>query len=275
MIGHFLIDGELPKEGLDWSSRLFKYGDGFFETMRFFGGRIQHAYLHQQRCLQSQKLLKMPDPEVSFETLEQTIAKYCMMKGISSARIRLGFYREADGFYRPKNPITRSICEIYELDYEGYPFNTEGLILGSFKELTKNSNYTSLLKSTSALIYVMAGLHAKETDVDDVIIFNDSGRVCESMSSNLFAVIGDFIITPPLDEFCVDGIMRKIVLQLARDYGYEVAERPLSEIDLNGADEIFLTNAAYGIQWVGNFQGKNYRNVVSRVLSGKLVDGRW
>jgi branched-chain amino acid aminotransferase len=69
--------------------------------------------------------------------------------------------------------------------------------------------------------------------------------------------------------------MRKIVLQLARDYGYEVAERPLSEIDLNGADEIFLTNAAYGIQWVGNFQGKNYRNVVSRVLSGKLVDGRW
>ena len=273
MIGHFLVDGNIPKEGLQWSSRLFKYGDGFFETMRFFDGRIQHSYIHQQRAEKSLRLLKMPEPEVGFESLEQNIIEYCSKNNIASARVRLGFYREADGFYRPKNAISRSLCEIYELDFRGYPINSEGLILGSFKELTKNSNYTSLLKTTSALIYVMAGLHAKETDVDDVVIFNDSGRVCETMSSNLFAVIGDFIITPPLDEFCVDGVMRRIVLQIARDYGYEVAERPLSEIDLNGADEIFLTNAAYGIQWVGNFQGKNYRNVVSRVLSGKLVVG--
>jgi branched-chain amino acid aminotransferase len=252
------------------SSRVHRYGDGFFETMRFFGGRLQHSYHHEQRVLKSLMLLKMQEPDGGFSKLEQQIEALCASAGVKSARVRVSFLREADGFYTPKNQYTSTLVEILELDYEGYPLNHSGLILGNYKELSKNSNFLSFLKTSSSLIYVMAGIHAKEQQWDDCIIYNEMGRVCETVSANIFCVSGDFIVTPPLSEYCIDGVMRKTVMDLARSYGYDVVERELTELDLSGCREIFLTSAAMGIQWVGDYMGKKLVCVAGKVLSDKL-----
>jgi len=254
----------------DFRSRIHKYGDGFFESMKFFGGSIRHAHHHSERIRRSLMLLKMPVSDVSTDEIFLLIEEQVKQLEWSQARIRLSYYREAVGYYTPVNGRLRFFIEIKQMENEGYPLNTEGLILGDFQELTKNDNYLSLLKTQSSLLYVLAGIHAQENGWNDCVIFNQAGRVCETVSSNIFCVSGDFIHTPPLSEHCVDGVMRKVVLEAAQAYGYQISERPLTEVELISASEIFLTNSISGIQWVGNYNGKPLHNGTAKVLSQKI-----
>lgn len=270
----YLFNGQEIAEdspALTLSSRAYRYGDGFFESMKLSEGRLQHAFYHQERINKSLLLLQMLMPE-SFanSALEEVIESFCKQKGIVNARVRATFLREADGFYQPKNQSSHSVIEITEIDYSGYPLNQEGYLLGNYKELTKNGNFTSTLKTTSSLIYVLAGIYAKQNEFDECAIYNDLGNVCEGISSNIFMVSREFIITPPISEYCVDGVMRKVVIQIAESYGYQVREIPITEIDLSSADEIFFTSATRGIQWVSNYMGKPLKSTISRVLSEKL-----
>jgi branched-chain amino acid aminotransferase len=254
----------------DFRSRIYKYGDGFFESMKFFGGSIRHAHHHTERIRRSLMLLKMPASDISTDEIFQLIEDYIKELQWTQARIRLSYYREADGYYTPSNSRLGFFIEIKQMENEGYPLNAEGLILGNYHELVKNENYLSLLKTQSSLIYVMAGLHAQEQGWNDCVIFNQAGRVCETVSSNIFCVSGDFIHTPPLSEHCIDGVMRRVVIESAQAYGYQVSERPIAEVELMAASEIFLTNAISGIQWVGNYMGKPLHNGTAKVLSQRL-----
>ncbi len=255
----------------DFRSRIHRYGDGFFETLSFFGGIIRHTHLHVDRIKQSLTLLKMPQLSVSADEILQIITDKIEQHEWASARIRITFYRESEGFYTPENARTEFFIEVSQTERrEGYALNEEGLILGNYRELTKNENYLSLLKTNSSLIYVMASIYCKEKGLNEAVIFNDKGRVSEAISGNIFAVIGDFIVTPPLSEYCLNGIMRKVVIQAAKSYGYQLAERPISDVELSSASELFLTNAVRGIQWVGNYNGKPLLNGTSKVLSTRI-----
>ncbi len=274
MTSYFLLNGnEIAgnTHAIDLNSRIYRYGDGFFESMKLTRGRLQHGYYHQERINKSLLLLQMLAPECFANiAMEEMIERFCKEKNIQNARIRASFLRDADGFYQPKNQFTKSIIEITSVDFEGYPLNLEGYKLGNYKELSKNGNFTSTLKTTSALIYVLAGIYAKNNDFDECVIFNDAGNVCEGISSNIFMVSREFITTPPISEYCVDGVMRKVVIQIAESYGYQMRELPITEIDLSSADEIFFTSATRGIQWVGNYLGKPLKNTISKVLSEQL-----
>ncbi len=257
------------------NSRGYRYGDGFFESCAMWQGRILQLPLHVDRIKKSALLLKINLPswwdEISWET---SVLKACSEAGWKSARIRLTFFRESTGLYTPNHMEATMVTEINETqNLSPYPWNEQGLTLGTYKELSKNNNFTSTLKTCSALTYTLAGIYAKEHGHDDVVIFNDYGRPCETVASNLFVVKGEFIITPPVSEYCIDGVMRKVVIQLADAYGYSVQERPMSEIDLTSAEEIFTSSATRGIRWVGNFQGKVLKNVVAKVLYDQLTKG--
>lgn len=254
----------------DFRSRIHKYGDGFFETLKFFGGSLRHTHHHGERIRRSNMLLKMPVLEVSTDELFQLIEDKIKLLGWNQARIRISFFREADGYYTPTNARAQVFIEMNQLEQDGYPLNEHGLILGNYFELTKNDHFLSILKTQSSLLYVMAGIHAKEQGWDDCVIFNQLGRVCETVSSNIFCVVGDFILTPPISEHCIDGVMRKVVIDAAKAYGYQMYERPISEIELNASSEIFLTNAIQGIQWVGSYLGKPLHNGHAKVLSTRI-----
>jgi len=263
------VSGDEPQLGLD--SRSYRYGDGFFESMRYEQECIQHAELHEDRIRKSALLLKMDLPkDFALQNLETDIKELLCSRNIPSASVRCTFYREGEGRYTPENQITQVITEIRATEFRGYPLNEKGLTLGIFSELSKNSNYTSTIKTNSALTYVMAGLHAAENNWDECAIINDSGRIAETVSSNIFTINGEFINTPPLSEYCVDGVMRKVVMQLAGAYGYSVQENPITEISLSAADEIFISNAVKGIQWIGEYGGKTYKNAMSGKLSKML-----
>jgi branched-subunit amino acid aminotransferase/4-amino-4-deoxychorismate lyase len=252
-------------------SRSYRYGDGFFESMKMAHGAVLHIDKHMSRIHKSALLLKFTLPE-NFDSVElgNRIRETAASQSIEHARVRCTLLRESDGLYTPIANNARIIIEITKTDQALYDYNATGLNLGSYSEMTKNANFISTLKTTSSLLYVMAGIHAKEHGFDECVIFNENGRIAESISSNIFTVSGEFINTPPLSEYCVDGVMRKVVIQLAQAYGYTVLEQPISEITLNTADEIFLTSATRGIRWVGEYKGKRYRNTVSRILSDRL-----
>lgn len=271
------IDGRIvaPEEMIfAASSRAYRYGDGFFESMKFSGKRLLHADLHMARIQKSALLLKMELPAwLNTQELELRVQQTAETEGISHARVRCTILRDSGGLYTPLDQNVNIVLEIQKIDNAGYDWNETGIKLGAYKELTKNSNYLSMLKTTSSLTYVMAGIFNRENGFHDCVIFNENGRIAECISSNIFSVSGEFINTPPLSEYCVDGVMRKVVMNLATAYGYTISEQPMTEVSLNSADEIFLTSATRGIRWVGSFGAKTYKPTVSKVLADKLNSG--
>lgn len=252
-------------------SRGYRYGDGFFESMRFTNGRILHGDLHFIRVRKSAMLLKMLLPEdFDRDELEARIQKTAASANIEHARVRLTIFRDSDGLYTPISNSTSVVIEIAQTQSGGYDWNEQGIRLGAYKEMSKNANFTSMLKTTSSLLHVMAGMYARENLLDECLIYNESGRVAEGIGSNIFSFNGEFLNTPPLSEYCVDGVMRRVVINLAQEYGYTVVEQPVSDITLSSAEEVFLTSATRGIRWVHSFNEKKYKNHVSRVLFDKL-----
>lgn len=240
-------------------SRTYRYGDGFFETIRVSGRRALWIDLHTERLIRTSKILKYDWPEkLTDRYLDEAIHNLCWKTGNINARCRITVFREGQGYYSPENPKTNFLIELEPLENQKYSLNEKGLKLGEYGLIQKPSNILSLFKTTSAMPYVLAGMFAAENGVDACILFNDQGRVAEAHNSNIFVVQENDILTPSLSEYCLDGIMRKLIISLAREAGLNVVETALNPDELLYSDEIFLTNAVSGIRWVESFREKNY-----------------
>jgi branched-chain amino acid aminotransferase len=140
IINNTIVDENAPF--FSPKSRSYRYGDGFFESCKLSNGRILQLPLHGDRIRKSALLLKLNLPtwwdEISWET---TVLKACKEANIASARIRLTIFRDADGLYTPNDSSVCLVTEINEAAGIGpYQWNEEGLNIGTYKELAKNSN---------------------------------------------------------------------------------------------------------------------------------------
>jgi branched-chain amino acid aminotransferase len=222
-------------------NRAFVYGDLLFETMKWQSGNVPFFEHHLQRLKQSLKLLKMND-NIDYDALRQQIKSKA--ESYTNARVRVVVYRDADGFYLPHQHNTQFAVEVFALTPSPPQLNVAGVYTAHYKPCHTLSN----LKSGNALVYVLAALHANEQQWDDAIILNEHGRVCESTASNIFIQSAGKIVTPPLSEGCVDGVMRNICLQDV-SYGLQGAmQLPITLDMLAGAQKIWLTNALWGVR---------------------------
>ena len=114
------------------------------------------------------------------------------------------------------------------IDHSNYELNQKGLIIDVFDELTKPINKLANYKTSNALVYVMAGLFQKQNRLDEAILLNEQGFLCESTSSNVFVVYQNQIYTPALSEGCVAGVMRSVVLQLAKTHNLPLVEAQIN-----------------------------------------------
>jgi branched-chain amino acid aminotransferase len=122
------------------------------------------------------------------------------------------------------------------------------------------------------LPYVLAARERNLGPFDELILVNDEGRAVEASSSNLFAFLHGRLVTPPESEGGIPGIMRSVILQVARKAGINVAQEPLSLGDVEAAEEVFLTNAVQGMRWVARFRAKRYPNQFAVGLFGKFEE---
>lgn len=255
-------------------NRAFRYGDGLFETMRWMDGDIRFLNHHLARLHEGMQLLQLEHPADFDEgTVRRRAAALIRKNGLDGqhVRVRLQVYRAGAGLYSPQQNKASAVMTVSRLDPDDVKHRKLGLIVDVFTEINKPYSKLSKLKSANSLVYVMAGLYRKKKDLDDVLILNQEGFLCESLSSNIFIWYDKKLYTPAISEGCIDGVMRRVVIELALDSGLEVIEAQINPAILNQADEIFHTNAVHGVQWVMGYKQKRYFNRISRMLQEKLA----
>jgi branched-chain amino acid aminotransferase len=262
--GNFFLSGEPV---ISAGNRSLRYGDGLFETMRMQEGRILNYDFHLERLFQGMKILQFEVPEYYSPDFFLDAANKLLLKNFSgkNARIRLMVFRGEGGIFDPENHFPHYILETFFLS-EKMKLNENGLVVDVFPDAAKSCDLFSNLKSNNYLTSVMAGLFANKNKLDDAIILNAFGRVCESAISNIFIVKGNNIFTPPLSEGCVAGVTRRWMLEKFCLKNFVVTEKNLSTDELLAADEFFLTNSIQPVRWVKSFGAKKYKNEIAKKI---------
>jgi len=265
-----LVDASAPL--LSVSNRGFRFGDSVFETIRIMNGQILFLNDHIARLIKGITALKMElSADYTLDFFQSKINELVAANKITAGgRIRLTVFRNGDEFYTPHDNSTSYMIEAYIIEDNEYLINAKGYNIDIFNEIKKQQNSLSPIKSGNSLLYVLAGAHKMKNQLDDCIIMNTKGDVIESISSNIFAVKNGVLYTPPVIEGCVDGVLRKKIIEVAFKNRIAVYEINLAQSVLLSADELFLTNVVSGLRWVGAYKNKRYFNNTSKLLTDKL-----
>lgn len=270
LLNAVIIDeSRLPKA---FDNRGFLYADGFFETIRSIEGRIPLFDLHHGRIIDSLSAYQMEMPawlekDALLHHLEEL---YKESNLLGDARIRLTIYRNGDGRYTPDSNLASGIASIEQLDGNGFELNDKGIAIGLYQDLAKTTSRFSNFKNLHSQLFIQAGIYAERNGLGDVLILNDHNQLIEATSSNIFLVLGGALHTPKLEAGPVGGVMRAAIINLAISLNIKVYECNLEAHELIKADEVFLTNAVNGIQWVASFRTKRYFNKTASMLLSNL-----
>jgi len=275
-MNHVYVNGKIvngDKPVLTADNRSYRYGDGLFETMKMINGKIVLEKLHFERLLNGLRQLKIKLPSlfkaknVSADILELCKKNKC--EGL--ARIRLSVFRGQGGLY-DGNEDAGWLIECRAADESVNQINKKGLLIDLYSGMQKTCDAFSNLKSANFLPYTMAAQFAKEQKVDDCLVGNIKGQIADATIANIFLVKNKLVITPALTEGCVAGVMRRYLIDKLSKSAFEMREGVVTKNDLETFDEVFFTNAMYGMRWVGQFRDKNYANTQTSKIYKELVE---
>lgn len=266
----FIYNGEFFRSGvpvISAQNRTFRYGDGLFETMRMYGGKIINLDLHFERLLQGTIILGLHIPsffskEYFIDAVNQLLSKNSILQ---NARIRLMLFHAGENIVETEHLPAGFIIETFPLGGE-IQLNEKGLVVDLFPDARKSMDRFSPLKSNNYLASVMAKKFASGNKLDDVLLMNSAGRICESSIANVFVITGEKTFTPPLTEGCIAGVMRRWLIS-----NFRIEEKKLAVEDLLSADELFLTNSIQPVRWVEHFRDKTFGNEKVKEIFKLLV----
>lgn len=273
---YFLYNGEIREEKLDISihNRALNYGDGLFETMKYARSRINFWEDHYFRLMAGMRILRMEIPmSFSPEFLEAEIRRLIEHQGWQeqAVRVKMLVFRSGAGLYTPQTREIEYLIQIEQLPQAEYMLSEKGLHADIFQDHYVQKSLLSNLKLIAAPIYVLASIYRQENGWDECFLLNDDKSLCEAISSNIFLVKGKEVLTPAATSGCLKGVMRQQLLQLIPKMGYDLKEvEAISPFELQKVDEVILSNAIKGIQWVEKFRKKTYTNTLSGELIRKL-----
>lgn len=244
-------------------NRGYRYGDGLFETMKLIRGKIILESYHFERLFAGLKLTKFQIPSLfTTDKLRQNILLLCKRNKCNDlARVRLSVFRGNGGLY-DENKDLQYLIECWPAEGSVNQINKKGLVIDIFPDAKKSCDIYSNLKSANYLPYVMAAQFAEANKLNDCLVSNVKGRIADATIANVFLVKNNLIITPALGEGCVNGVMRRHLIEQLRSAsgGFELREGVVTKNDIGTFNEIFLTNAMYGLRWVKQFRDKTYVN---------------
>lgn len=224
----------------------FLYGDGVFEGIRVYGGRVFRLDAHLRRLCDSAKAILLEIP-LDFDALREVVLESCRRNGISDGYIRLVVSRGAGDLgldpRKCRRPTVVCIADTITL----YPeeLYTKGMRVMTVA--TRRNGVEQLnprIKSLNYLNNILAKLEANQAGYAEVLMLNEQGLVVECTADNIFIVKGRRLITPPLWLGILDGITRATVMELGAAAGLEVREDVFTRLDVWTADECFLTGTA-------------------------------
>ncbi|MDO4629252.1 MAG: branched-chain-amino-acid transaminase [Planctomycetia bacterium] len=222
------------------------YGDGIFEGMRAYSGKVFRHQDHMDRLWNSARAIALEIPmtkEEMMKAVDDTLA----LNGLTDAYIRLVVTRGAGNLgLSPRNCsnprviiITDKIKlypqELYENGMEIVTASTIRMPAAALSPRIKSLNY---------LNNIMAKLEALNANCEEALLLNSNGEIAECTGDNIFIIQDGIIYTPPTDAGILEGITRAAVIDLAKELGYELREVPRTRHDLYISDECFLTGSA-------------------------------
>lgn len=254
-------------------NRSFRYGDGFFETMKLLDGKIVLQELHFERLFISLEKLKFTRPEyLAPGYLQQAIYELVNKLGIADrARVRLTVYRGSGGPFDLQDHSPNLLIQAWPLSAIANEFEPNGLSMGIYTDARKTTDLFSVIKSNNYQCYLMAALWAKERGLDDALVLNAHDRLADATIANVFVVKDGTIVTPALTEGCIGGVMRRYILSALRKEGIPVVEGMINPAELSHVSEIFLTNAMIGIKWVRNIEENTFKDNMAHYLYNKFI----
>lgn len=222
------------------------YGDGVFEGIRSYGGKIFRLRQHLQRLYDSAKAIRLEIP-MSQEQLAQAIRQTLDLNGLKDAYIRVVVTRGAGSLgldpRKTSDPQVIIITDHIQL----YPpeLYENGLEIVTVATIRNHPNAVNpRIKSLNYLNNILAKLEAIQAGCLEALMLNHKGEVAECTGDNIFVVTRGVVRTPPLDAGILEGITRNAVLELAQRAGIPTREEPLTRHDVYTADECFLTGTA-------------------------------
>lgn len=241
--GGFVDESEAMVSVLDHG---LLYGDGIFEGIRAYGGRVFRLHEHIERLYESAKTILlgigMSPPEM-FEVVLETLRR----NNLRDAYVRLVVTRgKGDlGLDPRKCPIPSVICIAAQIQLYSEELHEKGLdIITASTQRNAVNAVNARIKSLNYLNSVLAKIEANQAGVSEAIMLNGDGYVCECTGDNVFIVKRGRVITPPTYLGLLEGVTRNAVLELAAKLGYPVSETVFTRHDVYTADECFLTGTA-------------------------------
>ncbi|MFM1772322.1 MAG: hypothetical protein RLZZ71_1464 [Bacteroidota bacterium] len=266
--GKFIEESELLLDVR--TNRAFRYGDGFFETMRFEHNRIPLFKYHLNRIQSSNNLFKFKPSTNSFSELESLIQQTFQLNKIESGIARVTFYRSSEGRYTPLQNEMHFLIEVTEQSFGSYFSLLNEVGLSERSVLYAHS--FSHVKSLNALPYVFAAMEAKENNWNECLLLNTQNEIAEGTWSSLVWMEEDHLFTPPLSCGCVDSTMKHALQDYLQQTGKKLTEKVCTLSNLQQAQEMWLLNATRGIQAVSQFQDKIYSHIQAQRMASELND---
>ncbi len=234
------------------------YGDGVFEGIRVYNGKIFECQAHVQRLYQSAKVIRL-DIAMSADELCEAINRTINANGIKEGYIRLlatrgigdlglnPFLCKEAGIIIIADSIQLYPEELYE----------KGLYVVSATTIRNHPlSIPPQVKSLNYMNNILAKIEAVDRAAPEAIMYNHLGYVAEATGDNVFIVRNGIIYTPPIESGSLEGITRRVVIELAGNEDIKVLEKDLTRHDLYVCDEFFLTGTAAEVIGIVNIDGR-------------------
>jgi branched-chain amino acid aminotransferase len=239
------LNGELVDEAeaaISPRDRGLLLGDGVFETLRTYGGRLVTLAEHLERLRAGASVLGIPLP--GLDAISRGAQDLVAGAGGGEARVRITVTSGPGPAGLRREGVTPTVL-ITASPLPRWPDSATAVIAPWPHD---EQSPLAGVKTTSRADTVLAMLHAHRRGADEALFFNYAGGLCEATTANVFVVSGGSVATPPLSAGCLAGITREHVLGLCEELDIEVAQEQIPREDLDGVDEMFLTSSTREIQ---------------------------
>jgi branched-chain amino acid aminotransferase len=250
------------------------YGDGVFEGIRAYNGRVFKLKEHIDRLFYSAKAILLDIPMTADE-ISQAVVETCKANGIRDGYVRLVVTRGPGTLglnpFKCKNPVVIIIADKIQL----YPeqMYRDGMDLITVPTTRNHQNAINpAIKSLNYLNNILAKIEAVNAGYEEAIMLNPAGYVAECTGDNLFIIKGQSMMTPPLEAGALYGITRQTAIDIAVELGLTVTEPNLTRYDLYNADECFLTGTAAEVMPVVKIDGRTIGNGQPGPYTRRIVD---
>jgi branched-chain amino acid aminotransferase len=234
------------------------YGDGVFEGMRIYNGRIFECRAHMRRLFDSAKAIRLTIPYTA-ERLEQVTYDTMQANGFTDCYVRLIVTRGIGSLGLDPNRCPGPSVIVITDQVQLYPkeMYENGMAVITASVIRNHPNALSpRIKSLNYLNNILAKIEAMDAGVPEAVMLNHEGYVAECTADNIFIVRNGEVFTPPASDGSLEGVTRGAIINLARSSMIPMHERRLERHDLYIADECFLTGSGAEVIAVTKIDGR-------------------